>query len=462
MATVDDYLSILKPTEQDRKDALNQALLEAAAGILSNNNGQNFGSILGKGMYAGMQGYRGALGMQRQGRMDQFTSRKEAYELARADREQKQQDILLQAQAEATQKMGQAPPFDPGTRPALAFTPERNLDLQASQPASSPMQDFRARRAAMLQEAISNAASKGVDASSLVKELMTLQPKYSSGVNVDQKGRQYIIDETSGMPKYLGTSARDEIVADSLGGKTSYRTKFDINPLGSAQHTIDPGTLFTQGQENARQAKTLAQGAYDVKESQDGNLYYVPKVPGSGSAMPVSGPGGAPLTGPKGLSETQGNATAFGMRAKAANEIINKLEASGVDLGAPAQLLAGNRVSNIFASPTAQQAQQAKLNFMSANLRKESGAAISPSEYDAEDRKYFPQVGDSAQVREQKRQMRALAIDALKVQAGNQGSQSIDKPRAAADPLSVSDPTGKVHRFPTQQQADAFRQAAGL
>jgi hypothetical protein len=65
------------------------------------------------------------------------------------------------------------------------------------------------------------------------------------------------------------------------------------------------------------------------------------------------------------------------------------------------------------------------MNFMSAVLRKESGAAISASEYDAEDRKYFPQPGDGADVKAQKQKARALAIDALRVQAGT-GAKSID------------------------------------
>jgi hypothetical protein len=122
----------------------------------------------------------------------------------------------------------------------------------------------------------------------------------------------------------------------------------------------------------------------------------------------------------------QGNAAAFGMRANAANEIIKDLEAHGAPLGSVTGMLANNRATNVVAPEWAQKAAQAKLNFMSATLRKESGAAISQSEYTAEDRKYFPQPGDTQATIEQKRNMRDLAIKTLKVQAGQQGGKQID------------------------------------
>jgi hypothetical protein len=51
-------------------------------------------------------------------------------------------------------------------------------------------------------------------------------------------------------------------------------------------------------------------------------------------------------------------------------------------------------------------------------LRKESGAAISPSEFVNEAQKYFPQPGDADSVIKQKQQARELAIKALEIQAG--------------------------------------------
>lgn len=148
----------------------------------------------------------------------------------------------------------------------------------------------------------------------------------------------------------------------------------------------------------------------------------------------------AELGGTK-LTETQGNATGFGMRAKEANQIVTNLENKGITIpGKTATVVSGvagmtpfvgdkyseasKSLFNVlpeFAgglSPEQQQNSQARKNFVSAVLRKESGAAISPQEYANEERKYFPQLGDSAAVIKQKQDSRESAIKALEVQAG--------------------------------------------
>jgi hypothetical protein len=51
-------------------------------------------------------------------------------------------------------------------------------------------------------------------------------------------------------------------------------------------------------------------------------------------------------------------------------------------------------------------------------LRRESGAAINADEWSRYDREYFPQVGDDANVIDQKRAARQVAIDAMKKGAG--------------------------------------------
>jgi hypothetical protein len=78
-------------------------------------------------------------------------------------------------------------------------------------------------------------------------------------------------------------------------------------------------------------------------------------------------------------------------------------------------------------SPQQQQNDQARRNFISAVLRKESGAAIGVEEYANEERKYFPQIGDSPEVIKQKQEARQLAIKALESQAGSSGKRQIEK-----------------------------------
>lgn len=62
--------------------------------------------------------------------------------------------------------------------------------------------------------------------------------------------------------------------------------------------------------------------------------------------------------------------------------------------------------------------EQASRNFISAVLRRESGAAISDSEYENEKKKYFPMPGDDADVLAQKAAARQQAMAGLKAEAG--------------------------------------------
>lgn len=173
-------------------------------------------------------------------------------------------------------------------------------------------------------------------------------------------------------------------------------------------------------------------------------------------AVPTAAPAAAPAAGgpqpfkAKGtaLTESQGNATAYGMRMLEANRLLSDLESKKVTSGGrvkgfvegtltslvPYQgenLAAGagsvmNAVPGVLGGPSGQQQQyqQAKENFITAVLRKESGASIAPSEFAREERKYFPQAGDTDDVIKQKQRAREIAIDAMKVMAGP-GAKSI-------------------------------------
>jgi len=155
-------------------------------------------------------------------------------------------------------------------------------------------------------------------------------------------------------------------------------------------------------------------------------------IPGMTSVLDQQAPATAPVTGTplrgKGtaMTETQSNATAYGMRMKEANAILEDLAKKGVLKGAviEATPLIGGALGQILpsalggTSAAQQQVNQAKSNFITAVLRKESGAVISDSEFDREDKKYFPQINDSPAVIKQKENARKLAIKAIEVQAG--------------------------------------------
>jgi hypothetical protein len=181
---------------------------------------------------------------------------------------------------------------------------------------------------------------------------------------------------------------------------------------------------------------------------------------------------GTPLRG-KGtaLTETQSNATAFGLRMKEANSILTALEKSGVKNTGLVSGVAGSIVGvvpligdklegmtgsvfNILPqimgglSPEQQQTAQARLNFITANLRKESGATLLPSEFITEERKYFPKPGDDATVIAQKQKARNLALKAMEIQAGP-GAKNIQQYQtgvegAGGGPIPNATPTNPL------------------
>lgn len=191
---------------------------------------------------------------------------------------------------------------------------------------------------------------------------------------------------------------------------------------------------------------------FELKEGEDGTFYGVNKrtlqatpvtvgSPATAGATPVAA---TPLKG-KGkdttLTEAQGNATAYGMRMKEANAVLEPLEKAGKTntgliknvVGGTVGLipLLGEKLEDVSGSvfnalpgvlgglsPEQQQVAQARINFITALLRKESGAAIGPSEFATAEKNYFPKPGDDAATIAQKQQARKTAIRAMEVQAG--------------------------------------------
>lgn len=83
-----------------------------------------------------------------------------------------------------------------------------------------------------------------------------------------------------------------------------------------------------------------------------------------------------------------------------------------------ANIMGYGLVPNAFKSDQRQSYEQVANNFISAVLRKESGASISPTERQAEFEKYFAQPGDSDQVIAQKDRSREQTIANLEAEGG--------------------------------------------
>jgi soluble lytic murein transglycosylase-like protein len=201
-------------------------------------------------------------------------------------------------------------------------------------------------------------------------------------------------------------------------------------------------------------------------------------APAPAGTPPTTGPTGKAIAG-KQLTSEQAKAFGFGTRAYAANTIVNQLEdagttgsafwpqmieksgkygrefggtagtiigivgggalggalsggagtvpgalvgagkgaVAGAALGAGYTLMA-DWFANWLRGPEEQQYAQARLDFITAVLRKESGASISVGEFVTEEKRFFPAPSDSPQVIAQKRQARATALAALSTEAG--------------------------------------------
>lgn len=132
-------------------------------------------------------------------------------------------------------------------------------------------------------------------------------------------------------------------------------------------------------------------------------------------------------------TEGQAKALLFGSRMAVADEILKELEAQGhltPNLAKQAvEAIPGvggalGMAVNFNVSSEQQQVEQAQRDFINAVLRRESGATIMPTEFANAQRQYFPQPGDSPEVRAQKAANRRTAIEGMKAEFGEPGLPS--------------------------------------
>jgi len=281
------------------------------------------------------------------------------------------------------------------------------------------------------------------------------------------------VPQADGTIKLVGVNKRtNEAVPITMSGKEL------VSPNLAAQRLS-----FDQNKFNWEKANP----GYSVKEvpQADGTIQFVgvnnrtlqamPITLGNAPAVaPAAGGGrgsvgvtdnrvgaGTPLVGAsnKPMTESQGNATAFGMRMANSNDLLKNLETKGVTstgaIGGTAGAVVGlvpfvgdklsAGVDNIYNvlpqvlggySPEQQQVLNGRINFVTALLRKESGMAISPGEFSTAEKLYFPRPGDDATVIKQKQNARDLAIKTMKVQAGP-GAKQIDETAAGGGEWKV-------------------------
>jgi hypothetical protein len=138
-------------------------------------------------------------------------------------------------------------------------------------------------------------------------------------------------------------------------------------------------------------------------------------------------------------TEGQLAASGFANRVATANADLEGLEDGGYVPGSLGEKIATiTPGGNYLLSDDAQKYEGAKQDFITAVLRKESGAVISDDEFIREDKKYFPQPGDSPKTIKEKRKRRANQFKVLSNQSKGVYGVQYAPPSVGEDATAVN------------------------
>jgi hypothetical protein len=227
---------------------------------------------------------------------------------------------------------------------------------------------------------------------------------------------------------------------NSIPANATYLT--GLTPSQAAQLKLDQANLNIALDRLRLSKAEFQRGQYDRVETADG-FAYVPKVPGL-PIIPIAGPNGEQLAGKGNFTEDQGKSAGFALRMKESTNIFKQpvidpntqkpMVVGGKQItfedayGAPNRYQSVMRaipsaglttgIASLTESSGRQQYRQAQENWVSANLRAESGAVLGTDEIDKEIKKYFPQVDDKPEVISQKAQARKSTELSMEVRGG--------------------------------------------
>lgn len=135
------------------------------------------------------------------------------------------------------------------------------------------------------------------------------------------------------------------------------------------------------------------------------------------------------------MKEFEFQAARLGKRAELSETSLNQIYAKGFTPQSPIAAKASSALAAFGMdnrTDDEKSAAQAETDFLSAILRKESGAQISPGEFAMGEKTYFERKDDPPQVKAQKAQARKVALQGLKAEAGKAwGKSGFDQPMQA-------------------------------
>jgi hypothetical protein len=489
---------------EDQRKLLGRNAALSAAGALLQASGRSavpisMGQALGSALQAGQQGYQQA----RASSFQDLLFGAKLKEMQTTQDLQKQIAGVFAAPPPAALSPEQQALMAPGMQagPTVA---RAELAATIQPPSADEILASQYRRAAQ----ISTSAGKAEDAKRYMDIAKELNPKAEITGQpfevTDPKGNPLLVQQyKDGTVKTMqGYGPKRDVILQNQGGQTVAIDKSKLKGGETYAQTMTPGevaaNIIAQGNLGvARGNLTVAQGGlnlrqqefnrggYQLKEGPDG-LSYVPTAPG-GPAIPVMTAAGTPFEGAGSKpTEDQSKSAGFAFRMKQSTNIFNQpaVDKTGEPIldpktgkpvtleqayGQPGKYQAIMRaipsaglttgLANVSEDVGRQQYRQAQENWVTANLRPESGAVIGVEEMEKEITKYFPQTNDAAKTIEQKARARRDTELAMTVRAGPAYKQ-VEKAVAAQNapvaakpagvPRLVKDPTTGLYRYVTE------------
>lgn len=238
---------------------------------------------------------------------------------------------------------------------------------------------------------------------------------------------------------FLGRPDQDPSTWRQLGPAAGPPSGYAPSPTGTGVSFIPGGPEDPEVKKRNAEATASTKPQYVKMKDEQGteHVYLADPETGALSKPPGLAEGTGSGTNPYAtgkFNSDQAKAAGFSDRMLGSEPVLRQFETlnSGNALGATIAGMAPNSMK----STERQQMDQAQRDFINAQLRRESGAAISQGEFDNARSQYFPQPGDASEVIAQKRRNRQTAIEAMAREGGS-----------SYRPKSVFDEQGNIVPF---------------
>lgn len=283
--------------------------------------------------------------------------------------------------------------------------------LQQEIDQSKQEQAFQMQRRAQLAEQLgkqSNEVTKSALNDATVKPVVSMPEIKLARTTVDEKGHISDSYEPTAPKETPYTSEQNAAIISGDPNKAASVFPGGIPEKVTSQMIAARGTGQFAGVQNG-QALII-----------NGKQQTVSRVPlgDSGPILPTT------------ANEQQAKASKFASQMAESSKSFDNLTRDGFD---PTSTVSGltSVLPNAIQPKGVQAYEQLKNNWLSANLRDESGAVIGNQEYIRDERRYFPQSGDSPERIAQKARARAVAEQAMAKEAGQFGVQKPQEPKSS-------------------------------